>query len=101
MKTNLFVLAVIVASAIWTRDAATAADGGVEPSLPKPISLPIEGELPRASATQWLNSKPLTAADLRGKVVLIDFWTYSCINWRRRYPMSARGPRNTRTKDWS
>lgn len=37
-------------------------------------------------AEQWLNSPPLTAESLRGKVVLIDFWTYSCINWRREYP---------------
>jgi len=46
--------------------------------------LPIEGELPSLSgATGWLNSPPLTAADLRGKVVLADFWTYTCINWLR------------------
>ena len=37
-------------------------------------------------ATGWLNSAPLTAADLRGKVVLIDFWTYTCINWLRSLP---------------
>jgi thiol-disulfide isomerase/thioredoxin len=37
-------------------------------------------------ATEWLNSPPLTADGLRGKVVLIDFWTYSCINWRRQLP---------------
>lgn len=37
-------------------------------------------------ASAWLNSPPLTGAQLRGKVVLIDFWTYSCINWRREYP---------------
>jgi thiol-disulfide isomerase/thioredoxin len=34
-------------------------------------------------ATGWLNSEPLTAAGLRGKVVLVDFWTYTCINWLR------------------
>jgi thiol-disulfide isomerase/thioredoxin len=34
-------------------------------------------------ATGWLNSPPLTADDLRGKVVLVDFWTYTCINWLR------------------
>jgi len=34
-------------------------------------------------ATGWLNSPPLTATGLRGKVVLVDFWTYTCINWLR------------------
>ncbi len=48
------------------------------------IDLPIEGELPSLEgATGWLNSPPLSRADLRGKVVLIDFWTYTCINWLR------------------
>ena len=37
-------------------------------------------------ANEWLNSPPLTAAALRGKVVLIDFWTYTCINWLRTLP---------------
>jgi thiol-disulfide isomerase/thioredoxin len=37
-------------------------------------------------ATDWLNSAPLSAADLLGKVVLIDFWTYTCINWLRTLP---------------
>ena len=46
-----------------------------------------EGELSSlGSATEWLNSQPLTAAGLRGKVVLIDFWTYTCINWLRTLP---------------
>lgn len=40
--------------------------------------------LERANA--WLNSPPLTPSDLRGKVVLIDFWTYTCINWLRTLP---------------
>jgi thiol-disulfide isomerase/thioredoxin len=39
-----------------------------------------------AGATGWLNSPPLTKAELHGKVVLIHFWTYSCINWRRTLP---------------
>ena len=34
-------------------------------------------------ATGWLNSEPLTAEGLRGQVVLVDFWTYTCINWLR------------------
>ena len=47
----------------------------------------VEGRLPSlAGATTWLNSPPLTEADLRGKVVLIDFWTYTCINWLRTLP---------------
>jgi thiol-disulfide isomerase/thioredoxin len=37
-------------------------------------------------ANAWLNSHPLSSAELRGKVVLIDFWTYTCINWRRTLP---------------
>jgi thiol-disulfide isomerase/thioredoxin len=38
------------------------------------------------SATEWLNSPPLSAEGLRGKVVLVDFWTYTCINWLRTLP---------------
>jgi hypothetical protein len=46
-----------------------------------------DGELSALdSATTWLNSQPLMEADLRGKVVLIDFCTYSCINWLRTLP---------------
>jgi thiol-disulfide isomerase/thioredoxin len=37
-------------------------------------------------ATTWVNSRPLTAEGLRGKVVLVDFWTYTCINWLRTLP---------------
>ncbi len=44
----------------------------------------IAGHLPGFDgATGWLNSEPLTPAGLRGKVVLVDFWTYTCINWLR------------------
>jgi thiol-disulfide isomerase/thioredoxin len=46
-----------------------------------------EGIFPSlGGATQWLNSKPLSPADLRGKVVLVNFWTYTCINWLRQFP---------------
>jgi len=49
--------------------------------------LPVEGTLPSlAGATGWLNSPPLDAPALRGKVVLVDFWTYSCINCLRAMP---------------
>ncbi len=49
--------------------------------------LPVEGELPSfGGATGWLNSPPLTPAGLRGKVVLVGFWTYTCVNWLRQLP---------------
>ena len=55
--------------------------------MPSAVKLPIEGEMPSlGGATGWLNSQPLTTAGLRGKVVLIDFWTYTCINWLRTLP---------------
>ena len=48
---------------------------------------PMEGRLPSFDgATGWLNSDPLTPAGLRGRVVLVDFWTYTCINWLRTLP---------------
>jgi cytochrome c biogenesis protein CcdA/thiol-disulfide isomerase/thioredoxin len=50
-------------------------------------ALPVEGTLPALTgATAWLNSAPLTSEALKGKVVLVDFWTYSCINCLRAIP---------------
>ena len=47
----------------------------------------FEGGIPSLrGASGWLNSAPLEQEDLRGKIVLVDFWTYSCINWRRTLP---------------
>jgi thiol-disulfide isomerase/thioredoxin len=47
-------------------------------------TLSIEGHLPGFDgAIGWLNSPPLTPEELRGSVVLVDFWTYTCINWLR------------------
>ncbi|RCS30531.1 cytochrome c biogenesis protein DipZ [Rhodanobacter denitrificans] len=78
-----------------------ASTGGIEQKLinavrpapaPQPAPkagepLPVEGTFPSlAGATQWLNSPPLTTDSLRGKVVLVDFWTYSCINCIRTLP---------------
>jgi thiol-disulfide isomerase/thioredoxin len=60
---------------------------GVHQMMPGAVQLPVEGNFPSlGGATEWLNSQPLTMADLHGKVVLIDFWTYTCINWLRTLP---------------
>jgi hypothetical protein len=49
--------------------------------------LSVEGELPPlGGAIEWLNSPPLTPDDLRGKVAVFDFCTYTCINWLRQLP---------------
>ncbi len=78
-----------------------ASTGGIEQKLinavrpapaPQPVlkagaPLPVEGAMPSlAGVTQWLNSPPLSTESLRGKVVLVDFWTYSCINCIRTLP---------------
>ncbi len=54
---------------------------------PAAAALPVEGVLPSlGGAIEWLNSPPLTAIGLLGHVVLINFWTYTCINWLRTLP---------------
>jgi len=51
------------------------------------VTLRVEGHLPAFDgATGWLNSDPLTPENLRGRVVLVDFWTYTCVNWLRTLP---------------
>jgi len=79
---------------------ASAAEAG--PSLPDEGPLPDLGTGPRVPQTSnnreqfmpemtvWLNSAPLTSDSLRGKVVLVDFWTYSCINSLRNLPYIQR-----------
>jgi cytochrome c biogenesis protein CcdA/thiol-disulfide isomerase/thioredoxin len=53
----------------------------------KAEDFPDEGGMPSlSSAVQWLNSPPLTREALKGKVVVVDFWTYSCINCLRSIP---------------
>src|SRR4249920_534086 len=76
----------------WTIDRT----GGIvmKPHWPVPAGLhtasaqlPVESRLPSFDgATGWLNSPPLTTDGLRGKVVLVNFWTYTCINWLRQLP---------------
>ena len=87
MKANQLLLAAILASAIGTSIVTLAEDKRVVQVTPAAVQLRIEGELPSlGGATEWLNSPALTAAGLRGKVVLIDIWTYTCINWIRTLP---------------
>jgi thiol-disulfide isomerase/thioredoxin len=51
------------------------------------LDLPSEGRLPPfTGVVQWLNSAPLTPGALRGRVVLVDFWTFTCVNWLRTLP---------------
>ena len=90
MKANKLVLVAVLISAGAASIATLAEDkSGMHKMMPAkaPAKPTLEGELSSlASATGWLNSQPLTAADLRGKVVLIDVWTYTCINWLRTVP---------------
>src|SRR5262245_31961945 len=75
---------------------ATISGGTPKPGLLRSLAhrlagdadqLPDEGRLARFDgATGWLNSEPLTPEGLRGRVVLVDFWTYTCINWLRTLP---------------
>jgi thiol-disulfide isomerase/thioredoxin len=76
----------------WAVATASRADSSAQASVPAggPFAGPGKGPLNESTfmlegATGWLNSKPLGGAELRGKVVLFEFWTYSCINWRREY----------------
>jgi thiol-disulfide isomerase/thioredoxin len=51
------------------------------------LQLPVEGRLPPlAGATGWLNSEPLSPESLRGRPVVVEFWTFTCINWLRTLP---------------
>src|SRR6266478_2433090 len=88
MKANQLLLAAILASAIGAPIETLAEDKKMAQHMTfAAAQLRTEGEFPSlAGATEWLNSPPLTAAGLRGKVVLIDVWTYTCINWLRTLP---------------
>jgi thiol-disulfide isomerase/thioredoxin len=88
MKTNQLLLAALLVSAVAAPSESLAEEKNMAQQVtPARVQLPVEGAFPSlAGATGWLNSPPLTAAGLRGKVVLIDIWTYTCINWLRTLP---------------
>jgi thiol-disulfide isomerase/thioredoxin len=99
MKTNKLLVAAVLAMAIGAPIAGFVGDTNVpQPTTSPGVRVPflhglptgqIAGQSELASlerANEWLNSPPLTPAALRGKVVLIDFWTYTCINWLRTLP---------------
>ena len=94
----LVVLSVVIVAMGWdtrflaavTSSNTTAAEEKLIAALGKPTPPAATARRAQApsieGATQWLNSRPISDADLRGKVVLIDFWTYSCINCLRTLP---------------
>jgi thiol-disulfide isomerase/thioredoxin len=91
MKAIKLVFAAMLASLGLASTGTLAEDKSVMHKMMPPKEMVpsnlATGELSSlSSATAWLNSEPLTAADLRGKVVLVDVWTYTCINWLRTVP---------------
>jgi cytochrome c biogenesis protein CcdA/thiol-disulfide isomerase/thioredoxin len=77
-QTNMLEQSLLEKAGLARKNESTAVAGS---------NLPVEGQLPALDgATLWLNSPPLTREGLRGKVVLVDFWTYSCINCLRALP---------------
>jgi thiol-disulfide isomerase/thioredoxin len=95
MRAHRLLVAAMVASASGLPIDSFAKDGTPHVRAPRSfasmppetVQLPVEGDLPSlGGATLWLNSQPLTPASLRGKVVLVEFWTYTCINWLRQLP---------------
>src|SRR5580693_1923019 len=97
MQTNKLLAAVVLAVAIGAPIAAyvhglSAPESAASPGVPFIHGFPnaqVSSQSELASlerADGWLNSPPLTAPALRGKVVVVAFWTYTCINWRRTLP---------------
>jgi len=99
MKTTKLLTTAILAAAIGAPIAGFLGDTAMpQPSTSTGVRVPFlhgfftgqsAGRSELASlerADEWVNSPPLTASALRGKVVLVDFWTYTCINWLRTLP---------------
>src|SRR3954449_5010086 len=87
MKTRRFWLSAMLGGVLVAPIRTMAEVKGVARPENSAVRSPTDSEFPSlAGASGWFNSHPLTAAGLHGKVVLIDFWTYTCINWRRSLP---------------
>jgi thiol-disulfide isomerase/thioredoxin len=87
MKSHLLLATAMFAASVATPIESLAQERPLQTMTMRAHPLPIEGTLPSlAGATTWLNSQPLTPEALRGKVVVVDFWTYTCINWQRTEP---------------
>jgi thiol-disulfide isomerase/thioredoxin len=99
MKTNGLLVAAVLAAAIGAPIAGFVGEMyAPQPMTSTGVRAPFLHGLPAAhtpgqsalasleQANEWLNSPPLTPSALGGKVVLIDFWTYTCINWLRTLP---------------
>jgi hypothetical protein len=99
MKTNRLLVAAVLVVAIGVPVVGLVGDVIVaQPARSTEMRVPFLHALPGGEVTDrselaslaradaWLNSPPLTAEALRGKVVLIDVWTYTCINWLRTLP---------------
>jgi thiol-disulfide isomerase/thioredoxin len=98
MTTNKLLVAAVLATAIGAPIVSFVGDMKGQPMTSAELRVPFlhgfpsgqtAGQSELASldrAKEWLNSPPLTQQALHGKVVLVDFWTYTCINWRRTLP---------------
>ena len=69
------------------REAVTVDAALIRQLKAKAARLPVEGKLASFDGARgWINSEPLTPEGLLGKVVLVDFWTFTCVNWLRTFP---------------
>jgi thiol-disulfide isomerase/thioredoxin len=78
-RLNILILSTLAVIALALPLTQAARGGGVR----QPLAAP---EFTHASPDEWLNSAPLKLTDLRGKVVLVDFWTFDCWNCYRSFP---------------
>jgi hypothetical protein len=87
MKAHGLLITALLLTAMQAPVLTFAADSVMPQLAHPPLQSPIQRNmLSFSGATEWLNSSPLSTPDLRRRVVVVDFWTYSCINWRCSLP---------------